>query len=258
MNLNLKDMWQQSMTDTSHPVDLIKKLFSDGKWDDLVVFCRGMIDDDPNDLVALQNLSSAYLQLGRFGDAVACSDAVLSMDSYDEYALKNKIYALENLERYDEVMWCCDKLLEKNSADVWALDSKGLALNAVGRPDEALQCYDRSLRYDPNDTTALVNKASTLSFLKRYGDAIECYDAAQKADATLRGLAAAKSDLFQMLGMEDDAFLAAQGLLVDDIGRFKEEAKKRKMRVFDWFCLNEFYELEAKERRHQEKTRSKD
>lgn len=242
---------------SGHPIDVIKRLFSDKKWDDLALYCKKMLEDDPKDMVALQNISSACIMLNRLDDAISYSDAVLELNSHDEYALKNKIYAMEKQGMHADVVACCDKLLEKNTSDTWALDSKGLALNATGRQEDALLCYEQSLRHDPGDTTALMNKAATLFFLKRYDDAIACYDAAQRADGSLRGAASARSEIYQILGMEDEAFLAAQGLLDDDVARFKEEAKKRKMRVFDWFCLNEFNELEEKEKRHQEKINSK-
>lgn len=241
----------------ANPMDVIKKMFSEERWDDLVLFCNKMLQEDPNDMMALQNISATYVRMGRFSDALSCSDAVLRISPDDEYALKNKIYALEGLGRYEDVIECCDRLLGKNKSDVWALDSKGLALNQLGRQEDAIECYNLSLKYDPNNVTAIANKASTLSFLKRYEEAIPCYDRAQRLNHNIRGLALAKSTAYQNLGMDDEAFLAAQGLLADDIVKFKEEAKRRKMKVFDWYCLNEFNELEAKEKRHQEKMNSK-
>ncbi|MEM3089264.1 MAG: tetratricopeptide repeat protein [Candidatus Nitrosotenuis sp.] len=245
------------MSGVAHPVDVIKKLFADRKWDEVIEFCKKMLDDDPDDMIALQNLASAYIRIGRFTDAVSACDTVLSLNPYDEYALKNKVYALENLKRYEEAMILYDKLLEKNPSDIWAMDGRGLALNQIGRHEEALSWYDRALKHNPNDVTALVNAAATLAFLKMYGDAVSYYDRAQKIDPSLKGVAIAKSEAYYGLGMEDDALLAAQGMLNEDIGKLKEEARKRRMRPFDLLCLNEFNELEAKEKHHQEKMRSK-
>jgi tetratricopeptide (TPR) repeat protein len=241
----------------ANPMDVIKKMFSEERWNDLVLFCKKMLQEDPHDMIALQNISATYIRMGRFSDALSCSNVVLEISPDDEYALKNKIYALEGLGRYEDVIACCDRLLGKNKSDVWALDSKGLAFNQIGRQNDAIECYDLSLKYDPNNVTALANKASTLSFLKRYEEAIACYDVAQKLNTNIRGLALAKSAAYQNLGMDDEAFLAAQGLLGDDIVRFKEEARRRKMKVFDWYCLSEFNELEEKEKKHQEKMNSK-
>ena len=50
----------------------------------------------------------------------------------------------------------------------------------------------------------------------------------------------AKSRLFEKLDMEDDAFLAAQGILNKDMKKIKMAAKKNKCSVFHQFCENEF------------------
>lgn len=54
-----------------------------------------------------------------------------------------------------------------------------------------------------------------------------------------------------------EAFLAAQGLLVDDITKYVVEAKAKKIRIFDLYCLKEYQDLEERERKHKEKQISK-
>ena len=46
--------------------------------------------------------------------------------------------------------------------------------------------------------------------------------------------------------MEDEAFLAAQGVLDRDMNQIKLDAKKNKCTVFHQFCQNEFEELKDK------------
>ena len=179
------------------------------------------------------------------------------MNEFDEYALKNKIFALEKLRKYDDIIICADRLLSKNKDDGWAHDSKGLALNELGKHKEALECYDCSLSINQNDTTALMNKAVTLSFLQKYEDAISLYDRAQVLEGAIKEAAAAKAEAYKKLGMDDEAFLAAQGMLISDIHKYIAEAKTKKMRVFDLFCLNEYRELEAREKNHARKQDAK-
>lgn len=245
------------MSHALNPIDVIKKLFGEKKWDDLISFCKKMLQEDPKDLVALQNVTTAFLHAGRFEDALESCQAVLDMNESDEYALKNKIFALEKLRKYDDVIICADRLLAKNKDDAWAHDSKGLALNKLGKHIEALECYDRSLEINQDNTVAIMNKAITLSFLQKFEDAIPLYDKAQKLEGTIQGAATAKSEAYQRLGKEDEAFLAAQGLLIDDIRRYITEAKSKKMRVFDLFCLNEYNELEAREKKHAQRRDAK-
>ncbi|MEW6042731.1 MAG: tetratricopeptide repeat protein [Thermoproteota archaeon] len=245
------------MSHLGNPIEVIKKLYNDKKWSEIVSFCKNMLEEDPKDLVALQNMATACLHLGKYEDALYCCEAVLEHNDSDEYALKNKIFALERLKRYQDVIACADKLLQKNPNDEWAHDSKGLSLNELGRHDDAIACYDKSLQLNPNNTTALMNKAITLAFLQKYEDAISMYDHVQKIDNTIKEAALAKSDAYHRLGSEDEAFLAAQGLLVEDIQKYVTEARTKKMKVFDLYCLNEYLELEAKEKKHQEKQGTK-
>jgi hypothetical protein len=51
--------------------------------------------------------------------------------------------------------------------------------------------------------------------------------------------------------------LAAQGLLVEDIDKLVLEARQKKMKVFDLFCLKEFEGLEEREKKHNEKQDAK-
>lgn len=244
------------MSHLGNPIDVIKKLHADKKWEEMVSFCKKMLEGDPKDLVALQNMTTALLHQGKFEDALMCCQQVLDMNEFDEYALKNKIFALEKLQKFDDVIICAERLLTKNKNDTWALDSKALALNELGKHKDALETYDTSLRINQNNITALMNKAVTLSFLQKYEDAIPFYDSAQKIEK-IKEAAAAKSEAYKKLGKEDEAFLAAQGLLVDDIEKCIAEAREKKMRVFDLYCLNEYMALDAKEKMHNEKQGSK-
>ncbi|MGI0004003.1 MAG: tetratricopeptide repeat protein [Candidatus Nitrosotenuis sp.] len=245
------------MSYVGNPIDVIKGLYGDKKWDDIISFCQKMLQEDPKDLVALQNMATALLHAGRLEDALLQCQVVLDMNEFDEYALKNKVFALERLRKYDDVIMCADRLLSKNKDDAWAHDSKGLALNELGKHKDALECYDKSLAINQNNITAIMNKALTLSFLQKFEDAITLYDKAQRLDGVIKEAAVAKSAAYQKLGREDEAFLAAQGLLIDDIQKYIAEAKTKKMRVFDLYCLNEYQELDKKEKKHAQKQNAK-
>jgi len=215
-----------------------------------------MLDSDPKDLVALQNMASAFLSLEKYDNAVLFCDKVLEQNEFDEYAIKNKILALEKLGQYDSVIIHCNKLLTKNPLNTWALNSKGLAYNDLGKHTEAIQYYDMALQIEPANITSLLNKANTLAFLQKFADTILCYDLAQRQENQKKA-AMAKSEAYQKLGKEDEAFLAAQGLLVSDIEKCIAEARAKKMKVFDYFCMMEYETLEKREKEHQQRLDSK-
>jgi len=122
----------------------------------------------------------------------------------------------------------------------------GLSLNELDRHQEALQYYDKSLEIDIDDVTALMNKAISLSHLGMYKDAIDYYDKAQTIDSSLKEIPLVKSQLFKKLGMEDDAFLAAQGILNKKMEKIKMDAKANKCSVFHQLCEDEFEKYDSK------------
>jgi hypothetical protein len=65
----------------------------------------------------------------------------------------------------------------------------------------------------------------------------------------------AKSEAYQKLGKEDEAFLAAQGLLVSDIEKYVIDSRANKMKIFDYYCMMEYRTLEESD--HQKKLGSK-
>lgn len=66
------------------------------------------------------------------------------------------------------------------------------------------------------------------------------YDQAQKSDPSIKEISTIKSELFEKLGRHDDAFLAAQGILVANMDKIKQDAEKNNCTVFHQFCVNEF------------------
>lgn len=242
---------------SSGTIDTIKKLHAEKNWQEIISFCKKMLDEDPKDLVALQNTATALVNSGKFEEAISFCDEVLQITKSDEYALKNKIFALAGLRRFDEVISSCDVFLQKNQGDTLVLDSKGVALSELGRHEEAISNYDRSLQINPDGEVALMNKAITLAFLEKYDKAIPFFDRAQQVVGSIKEAALAKSNAYKKLGCEDEAFLAAQGMLVEDIDKLVLEARQKKMRVFDLFCLKEFEGLEEREKNHNKKQESK-
>ena len=228
------------------PVTELKKLFDAKKFDVAIDFCQKLLKKNPNDPIALQNLSTAYYIVGAYEDTIKCCDRILEKDVDEEHAIKNKMLALEKLELHDEVLKCCEILLSKNDKDVDALVTKGIALNKIGKHEDALTLYDLALELDKTDVDALMNMAVTLNYLKRYQDAIPYYDTVQQIMPKFSRAAVEKSEAFKALGREDDAFLAAQGVRLKDAELLKEDAKRNKYSVQHAFLLKRYKSTEKK------------
>ena len=228
------------------PVTELKKLFDAKKFDTAIEFCQKLLEKDPNDPIALQNLSTAYYIVGAYEDSIKCCDKILGKDVNEEHAVKNKMLALEKLERHDEILKYCEILIAKNDKDVDALVTKGIALNKMGKHEDALTFYDLALELDKTDVDALMNMAVTLNYLERYQEAIPYYDTVQQIMPEFSRAAAEKSEAFKALGKEDDAFLAAQGIRLDEAELLKTDAKENKYTVQHAFLLKRYKKTQEK------------
>ena len=229
------------------PSNVITRMFDAKRYDDMYNYCKGMLEKDPEEMIALQNISLALIHMEQYPEAIQYCDKVLTMKNFDMYAQKNKIYALECLSEYDKVIEICQKIISDrpDMVDTWLLNTMGISFNKLDRHREALECYERSLKLDQNDATALMNKAISLSHLGRYNQAVEYYDMAQRLDFEASDIPLAKSKLYEKIGLADEAFLAAQGVLNQDMKRIILDAKKNKCTVFHQFCEEEFAKIDS-------------
>jgi len=115
--------------------------------------------------------------------------------------------------------------------------------------EEAIAYYDKVLAVLPDDLTALLNRGFSLGCLKRYEEALQSYDRAGEVDPSItKETAAARSRLFVMMGRNDEAFLAAQGVRDRDMPGIIAAARTNDCTVFHQFCDNEFTEISSRER----------
>ena len=228
------------------PVTELKKLFDAKKFDSAIEFCQKLLEKDPNDPIALQNLSTLYYIVGAYEDSIKCCDKILEKDVNEEHAIKNKMLGLEKLDQHEEVLKCCEILLSKNGKDVDALVTKGIALNKIGKHEDALTLYDLALELDKTDVDALMNMAVTLNYLERYQEAIPYYDTVQQIMPEFSRAAVEKSEAFKALGKEDDAFLAAQGIRLEEAEVLKADAKENKYSVQHSFLLKRYKKTQEK------------
>ena len=121
-----------------------------------------------------------------------------------------------------------------------ALVTKGIALNKTGKHEDALTLYDLALELDKTNVDALMNMAVTLSYLGRYQDSIPYYDTVQQIMPDFSRAAVEKSEAFKELGRDDDAFLAAQGVRLEDAEKIKQDARKNKYSVQHAFLLKRY------------------
>ena len=221
----------------------IKKLFDGKKFDEIITYCQKLLVKDPENKIALQNISTAYNMIGGYQDAIKSANKILETDKTDEFALKNKMFANEKLDNHDEVLKCCEQILEKNKDDIDTLIGKGIALNKTGNHDNAISVYKQVLSIDTQNVDSLMNLAITYNYLQKYTDAINYYDKVQVLTQKFSNIPFEKSKAFEALGKTDDAFLAAQGIRLHEAENIKTSAKSKNYSVQHAYELKRFHEL---------------
>ena len=215
----------------------IKKLFDGKKFDEIITYCQKLLVKDPKNKLALQNISAAYNMVGGYQDAIQSSNKIL------EFALKNKMFANEKLENHDEVLICCEQILAKNKDDIDTLIGKGITLNKTGKHDDAISVYKKVLMIDARNVDSLMNLAITYNYLQKYTDAINYYDKVQDLTQKFSNIPFEKSKAFEALGKTDDAFLAAQGIRLQEAESIKTNAKSKNYSVQHAYELKRFHKL---------------
>ena len=221
----------------------IKKLFDGKKFDEIITYCQKLLGSDSKNQIALQNISMAYNMIGGYKDAIQNSDKMLEIDKTNEFALKNKMFANEKLDNHDEVLKCCEQILAKNKVDVDTLIGKGIALNKIGNHNDAISIYKKVLDIDERNVDSLMNLAITYNYLQKYNNAITYYDMVQDITQKFSNIPFDKSKAFEALGKTDDAFLAVQGIRLQEAESIKTDAKLKNYSVQHAFELRRFYQL---------------
>ena len=90
---------------------------------------------------------------------------------------------------------------------------------------------------------SLLNLAITYNYLQKYTDAIDYYDKVQDLTQKFSNIPFEKSKAFKALGKSDDAFLAAQGIRLQEAESIKANAKLKNFSVQHVYELKRFYEL---------------
>ena len=135
------------------------------------------------------------------------------------------------------------QILAKNKDDIDTLIGKGITLNKTGKHNDAISVYKKVLMIDARNVDSLMNLAITYNYLQKYTDAINYYDKVQDLTQKFSNIPFEKSKAFEALGKTDDAFLAAQGIRLQEAESIKTNAKSKNYSVQHAYELKRFHEL---------------
>jgi len=144
-----------------------------GRLDAAIKGYNRILETEPDNLDALNNLGVALRATGRGQAAVACYDRALAIRADNPQCLSNRGNALRELDRFDEAAQSLRqavKLSPENASHVFNL---GLVMRDMNAFDEALDCFDKALTLEPEYADAHLDRAL---ILLRQGDFAEGLD----------------------------------------------------------------------------------
>jgi len=161
---------------------------------------------DPQDAIALYNLSNTLKELGRLDDAEAgYRNSILLKPDFAE-AYLNLGVLLQESGRFEDAEASYRKAITVNSSYAQLHNNLGNVLRELGRFKDAEACYINAITLNPEYVEAHSNLGIALQRLGRLHDAHACY---QKAIALKPGFAQAHYNLGVVL-QESSRFLEAK------------------------------------------------
>lgn len=108
-------------------------LFELGDLKDSLNIYKNLVEESPNDISLLINISMVMCGLECYEDSLEYSDMVLSLDSQNEDALFYKFKSLKGLKQYDDAMVCIENLIILNPLDEVYSKEKNELIKLVGK-----------------------------------------------------------------------------------------------------------------------------
>jgi predicted TPR repeat methyltransferase len=160
------------------PLERLQRLFEAGRLDEAAVLCRQHLQDDPNNLDALQTLALIYFQAGQYEPAQYYAGEALRRNPAHIDSLRIRGMALMQLGRHQGALSCFERALQLKPDFVEAIANQATVLLELKRLDEALAGFDRVVALDPANAVGWNNRANTLVAMGRLEEAAACYDRA--------------------------------------------------------------------------------
>jgi Flp pilus assembly protein TadD len=174
VNIGMDDWmkFEAPATDFYRRSDEAFDLLTKGQHEKALFELRKLVEMEPDDTTALNNLGTALSETGHHDDAVAQFQKALSLDADNYKAYSNLGVALGRIGKFDEATTQFNRALEINPDDARTHSAYGAVLFSSGRADDAVPHLEKALDINPGDTDARNNLGGILARSGRFQEAI--------------------------------------------------------------------------------------
>jgi tetratricopeptide (TPR) repeat protein len=143
---------------------------------DEMTLWREVIQQQPDNVVAHNNLTSLLIHAGLFPEAAAQSQTLLALKPDQPITLNNLGLALMQMGRNAEAIENLRRAVQLKPDYALAHNNLGLALTNTGHHQEAIDEFEKTLALKQDDLNAMFNKGIALTNMGRYQEGIDQYE----------------------------------------------------------------------------------
>lgn len=193
---------------------------NNGLYEDAITYFQQILEKDPDNKTALNNIAAAYLSMRRYEDALIYTEKVLVIDPGNEVALSNRGVALFKLHRDDEALSSIDQALQIDPDNPGALTNKVAGISQIGRTEiQESELFGFAQVVARNSVGQLVayTESKRISFLNHATLAdkfLDSYPVREKVVIDGKNYDVIKLRTFMQA--TDDAFIASAQLIMKD------------------------------------------
>jgi Flp pilus assembly protein TadD len=181
-----------TLTATAPPADLkVRELnqsgydaIQAGNYAQAVTLLKRVIELDPKDKVAWNNLGRAYLGMRQTDEAIAAFRKQIEVNPYDQYAYNNLGAAYLRQRKYDDAEGAFLKQLEVNPLDTYAHTGLGGMYLERKQYDRAASELEKAVALAPDNAQLFITMGKAYLGLERNADATVAFDKAVELSPT--------------------------------------------------------------------------
>jgi protein O-mannosyl-transferase len=149
---------------------------------DPITLWQDLVDHQPDDSIAHNNLGGQLLYVGRVREAIPALETALQIDPKHTGARINLGTALMRMGRTKDAISQFQQVVALHPDFVPGRCNLGIALGKVGRPQEAIEQFQSALKLDRNNAAVHYNLGLLVARTGQLPEAIEHFRAALESD----------------------------------------------------------------------------
>ncbi len=151
------------------------RAFNEKDFDMAIIYFEQVIEINPKNHIAYNNLGWVYFQKGNTAEASANAVKAIELSPTYSVAYKNLAFYKLSENNMGESFSMIQKAIELNKKDSYALSLRGRLYMYTKEKEKAMLDFNEAIKLDSKNTEAITNRAYLYLLDEKYVEAIEDY-----------------------------------------------------------------------------------